>query len=188
VINKAALINGTLTYTAFWDASGDCSVSDHFRPQGVDNYDALAVGYVIYPDECANPLTQLKVRQVNNPGSTPTLSAPIIMSLPMPEKSPIGGVKTKNNNCIAVTDDGQRNLYNAVLRNGHLWTAHTVGINLQGNSSGTPDRDAIRWYDINVSNWKMNQWGTIFDNVTPSTGLPNQYWMGSIMVSGLDIC
>ncbi|MCL4543857.1 MAG: hypothetical protein M1118_04535, partial [Chloroflexi bacterium] len=45
----------------------------------------------------------------------------------------------------------------------------------------SPDRLGVRWYDVNVSNLTLNQWGTVYD---PAASNPENFWMGTVTVSG----
>jgi hypothetical protein len=97
-----------------------------------------------------------------------------------------GGVLSLNNvnsaNPTRKMDDIDDRLFSAVIRNGHLWTAHNVAVDASGNSNGgTATRDAVRWYDVTVSGLTLHQSGTVFDAAT--TGFL-EYWMGTVMVSG----
>ena len=79
-------------------------------------------------------------------------------------------------------DDIDDRLFTAVIRNGHLWTAHNVGVDSAGNSNGgTRTRDAVRWFDVTVPGLTLNQSGTVFDSA--GSGFL-EYWMGTVMVSG----
>lgn len=76
-------------------------------------------------------------------------------------------------------------LFAAHIRNGRLWTAHNIEVNASGVASGSGNRDAARWYELNVpvavGTPTFVQSGTIFD---PAVTNPRYFWIPSVMVSG----
>lgn len=69
---------------------------------------------------------------------------------------------------FSVTDD----MKTSVLRNGHLWTAHTIGV------AGSSNESKVRWYEIDLDGWPAGgsspsvvQSGTI----DPGTGVSASY-------------
>jgi hypothetical protein len=184
VIQKAPTLTGTANLTTFYNVVG--GTFGIATIQGVDSVDSLATGYAIAVKETENPSAHLNVWQINNPGTaSPTLSGPTAVAVSA-ENGSTGGVLSANNVASAdptrPMDDIDDRLFTAVIRNGHLWTAHNVGVDSTGNSNGgVATRDAVRWYDLNVSGLTLNQSGTVFDGA--SSGFL-EYWMGTVMVSG----
>jgi uncharacterized repeat protein (TIGR01451 family) len=74
-------------------------------------------------------------------------------------------------------------LFAAVIRNGHLWTAHNIQVNSSGVASSSGGRDGSRWYDLTNLDTTPTvvQSGTVYDS---SASNPLFYWIPSIMVSG----
>jgi hypothetical protein len=185
VIQKAPTLSGSATtMTTFYHvATGTFGIE---TIQGVDSYDALSTGYAISVKETESPRAHLNVWQIVNPGTiTPTLSGPTTVAI-SDENGALGGVLTANNvasaNSTRPMDDIDDRLFAAVIRDGHLWTAHNVGVDSSGNSNGISlTRDAVRWFDVTVSGLTLNQSGTVFDSA--ASGFL-EYWMGTLMVSG----
>jgi hypothetical protein len=185
VVQKAPTLSGSATWlNTFYNVVG--GVLAVATIQGADSFDSLPTGYAVAVNESANPRSFLNVWQINNPGTiSPTLSGPTTVAI-SPENGVMGGVVSANNvNSADPTrgmDDLDDRLFAAVIRDGHLWTAHNVAVDLTGNSNGgARTRDAVRWYDIDVSGLTLHQSGTVFDG-TASGFL--HYWMGTIMPSG----
>jgi hypothetical protein len=184
VIQKSSALTSTVNVTSFYNVV--TGIFDVSTIQGVDSVDSLATGYAVAVKETENPRQHLTVWQINNPGSvSPTLSSPTDVAVNA-ENGSRGGVLSANNvsspHRTRKMDDLGDRLFSAVIRNGHLWTAHNVAVDLTGNSNGvSPTRDAVRWYDVTVSGLTLNQSGTVFDSVTSGF---LEYWMGTVMVSG----
>jgi len=179
VINKSGTLSGTAAVTAFYNVvTGTVGIE---TIQGVDSFDALPTGYAVAVNESANPRTSLDLWHINNPGSlTPILSSPVSVSI-SPEKGPLGGVLSVNSPARGLDDLDDR-LFAAVIRDGHLWTAHNVAVDATGNANAaSPNRDAVRWYDLDLAGPSVHQSGTVFDESV--NGYTN-YWMGTIMPSG----
>lgn len=191
VIPKAPLLTGSpATVYLFNLLTGS---SGPFAPRGVDNYNpnnagAGAIGYFIGVDVSLFNLLQL--RRVTNPGAvsgSPTISANIsfstTVSTQFPVKVPHLGNTGGNNGRLDALDD---RLYAAHLRNGRLWTAHNIGVNNTGTTTGIRTRNASRWYEIQNLNGTPSvvQAGTLFDNTTPNNVNQRNYWIPTIMVSG----
>lgn len=187
VIQKSSALTNTVHFTSFFSvATGTHGI---VTIQGVDTVDALTTGYAIAVNEMESPRQHLNVWQINNPGTTsPTLSGPTAVAISA-ENGAEGGVLTHNNfvsaNPSRPMDDIDDRLFAAVIRSGHLWTAHNVIVDSSGNSNptnlSTLSRDAVRWFDVNTSNLTVNQSGTVFDGAASGY---LEYWMGTVMVSG----
>src|SRR5262249_8095906 len=70
----------------------------------------------------------------------------------------------------------------AVIRNGHLWTTRTIGVNSSGGATGA-DRTGVEWFDLNISasSLVINQTGRIFDTAASN---PRFYYDPSLTVTG----
>jgi hypothetical protein len=185
VIQKASALTNTLFFNGFFDVAPSSS-SAPATIQGVDSVDALTTGYAVATDETNSTRQHLNVWQILNPGSiNPTLSGPTTVLIPA-ENGSLGGVLSLNNvvstDPTRPLDDLDDRLFAAVIRNGHLWTAHNVAVDVTGNANGAPPtRDAVRWYDVNATTLTLNQSGTVFDSAASAF---QNYWMGTLMVSG----
>ncbi len=207
VLNKASIlasvaaVNGggsalPITFTSFYDLTNGVPSPGPWTPQPADTIDNLPSGYIVGPDlaEDSQPpfqVSHLDVLRIDNPGTTPVIGAATQILMPTPENGTVGnltgvGVLTPNNP-VRGLDDLDDRLFAAVIRNGELWTAHNLGVDITGNSNPadltTIDRDWVRWYDINVASLTLTQSGTVSDTTSPA-GTPLNYWMGTIMPSG----
>jgi hypothetical protein len=178
VINKANLLAGNLTVTAFRQMASN-SIVGPFSPQGVDNDDPNAnEGYFIGRDNSSND--RLLIRRIFDPGGTPTISANIAVTVsPLTEAK--GGVLALGSS-YPVQDLDAR-LFQARMRSGHLITGHNIAVNSTGAADSAGDRDAVRWYDIITlaTNPTLAQSGTLFDSASTN---PRSYWMPSAARSG----
>src|SRR5208283_2817537 len=160
-----------------------------YSPQGVDNFDTTAtVGYFI--GVSAIYYGQLDLRRVTNPGETPSMSGNILINVantlipaPVNHLGNTGGTK----GYLDAIDD---RLMGAVIRNGNLWTSHSIEVTSSGtidyNNPNNDTRDAARWYEINNLNGTpaIVQFGTVYDPTSPNDVNERNYWIPSIMVSG----
>lgn len=184
VVNKAKLINGTLTVTTFANliaSSGGRHPQTHgpFTPQGVNNDDPAATqGYFIGVD--ATTLGTLVVRRVSNPGGTPSISTNLLITVPA-TGNPLGGVPALGSS--QGLDDLDTRLFAARMHNGSLWTAHNIEVNANGVASNTGGRDGSRWYQLTnlTATPRLAQSGTLFD---PAASNPRNFWIPSCAMSG----
>ncbi len=184
VVNKANLINGTLTVTTFANlivSSGGRHPQTHgpFTPQGVNNDDPAATqGYFIGVD--ATTLGTLVVRRVSNPGGTPSISTNLLITVPA-TGNPLGGVPALGSS--EGLDDLDTRLFATRMHNGSLWTAHNIEVNTSGVASSTGGRDGSRWYQLTnlTGTPKLAQSGTLFD---PAASNPRNFWIPSCAMSG----
>lgn len=187
IIRKSSLISGgPIVVTAFRNLISSTTSVGPYTPQGVDNYDpAATTGYFIGVDN--KNFGVLDIRRVSSPGGTPTLSGSVQLTVPataypllVPHLGNTGGA---SGNLDSLDD----RLFAAHLRNGHLWTAHNIGVIDTGvASTSAANRDGCRWYDIiNVSGTPtLNQSGTIYTPGIPGSTAQANFWMPSIMVTG----
>jgi hypothetical protein len=194
VIPKAPALTGSpLTVWAFSGLVATPTGAGPFAPRGVDNYDpantgVTALGYFIGVDNAT--FNTLMIRRVTNPGSlgpAPTISANISVATPLTTRFPVlvphlGNTGGTNGRLDSLDD----RLYAAHLRNGRLWTAHSIGVNNTGVAGATNNRNAARWYELqNLSATpSVVQSGTLFDNNATNDANQRNYWIPSIMVSG----
>ena len=173
VINKAAMIAGTLTATCFGNiGSAGGSGAGMWTPQGVHNDDPTSTeGYFIGVSNTA--FGQLVMRRVTTPGGTPTLSADINITVPA-TASPTDVVALGSATALDALDD---RLYAAMMmRNKYtgaqtLWTAHNV---LTATS--------IRWYQIGTltATPTLVQSGTL----SGTGGAADRAWIGTTASNG----
>lgn len=167
-----------------------------FAPRGVDNYQVAATteGYFIGVDNAL--FNRLALRRVTNPGSlgpAPTLSANIFITTPLTTAFPLTVNHLGDTGGAAGNLDGlDDRLFYAHLRNGRLWTSHSVGVNNTGVANdvtpGNNNRNAVRWYELqNIASPGtpgVLQSGTLFDNSATNDANQRNYWIPAILVSG----
>jgi hypothetical protein len=192
VVQKSSILgSGPMVSKAF---SVGTSTSGLYTPQGVDNlYDpASTEGYFIGIDAVA--YGQLDLIRVSNPGSTsPSISTTVTFSVPTTYTP--GITNTDNAQYCDSKPGGTGNrldvdderLMSAMIRNGHLWTAHHIEVTNAGVGSSSGTRIGTRWYDIkNYSTGltpALNQSGTVYSNTLTSTRDKN-YIYPTISVNG----
>ncbi|GEM_PF-1186367 len=183
VINKAHLLLGTLTVTAFRSLN-DGSSAGPYTPQGVQNDDPSATeGYFIGVDNVS--YSKLVLRRVSTPGGTPSISANINLTVPT-TTSPIDQPAKGSTYALDAIDD---RLYAAEIRLNRLtgvrslWTAHNIQVNSSGVGSSSGGRNGSRWYEITnyTSTPTLRQSGTVYSTATTN---PIGYWMPSVAMSG----
>ncbi len=188
VIRKSSIMGaGPIVVTAFRGLVASSAGAGPYTPQGVDNYDPAATeGYFIGVDNAT--FSTLMIRRVSTPAGTPTISSNFSVAVPttgfpinVPHLGNTGG--TAGN--LSALDD---RLFAAHVRNGHIWTAHNIGVNNTGVASGTITRDGSRWYEINmpvgVGSPSLVQSGTVFTPNASNVTTDRHYWIPSVMVSG----
>ena len=185
VVRKSSILGaGPIVVTAFRGLATNNSVGI-LTPQGVDNFDpSPTFGYFIGVDGSVESLLQL--RRITNTATTPSISANIPLTVNItgpainaPHLGNTGGANGK-------LDASDERLLAAVIRNGHLWTAHAIGVDNTGSAAGTLTRDGARWYDIiNFDTTPtVNQSGTVFDPTAPNDANQLYYIYPTVMVSG----
>lgn len=158
-----------------------------FTPQGVDDpYDVDSAGYFIGTDNAQ--FATLDLVRVANPGSdTPTITT---VPITVPATAPPALVPHLGNTGGSTGQlDGMddRLLAATMTADGHLWTAHGIGVNASGVASqAAPTRDAARWYELGTLSGTptLVQSGTVFDGAASN---PVYYWMPTVAVSGQGI-
>ncbi|MBI1803449.1 MAG: putative Ig domain-containing protein [Ignavibacteriae bacterium] len=186
VVRKSSILGaGPIVVTAFRGLVSSASAAGPYTPQGVDNFDPSATeGYFIGVDNAT--FGTLMLRRVSNPGTTPSISSNIsltVLTTTFPVTVPHLGNTQGTSGELDALDD---RLFAAVIRNGHLWTAHNIRVSNTGSVSGTTSRDAARWYDItNLGTTpSLTQSGTVYAATAANDTLQRNYWIPSVMVSG----
>ncbi len=186
VIQKSSVLgSGPMVVTSFANLATSTGAGP-FAPRGVDNFDASATeGYFVGVDTLT--FSTLQFRRVSNPGSlTPTISANISVTVPTttsPNPVTHAGNTGGNNGRLDSLDD---RLYQAMIRNGRLWTAHNFRVSSTGvANTAAASRNATRWYEFQnlTTTPTMVQSGTVFDNAA-TLAAARQYWIPSVTVTG----
>jgi hypothetical protein len=187
VVRKTSVLGaGPIVVTTFRNLTGTPGGVGLFTPQGADNYDPAATeGYLIGVDNAT--FGTLVVRRVTDPAGTPTLSANTLITVPttaFPLTVRHQGNTGGTNGQLDGLDD---RLFAAHIRNGKLWTAHSIGVDNTGSAAGTRTRNGSRWYeltDLNTASPSIVQSGTLFAATATNTLDERNYWIPSVMVSG----
>ena len=188
VIRKSSLLgSGPLVVTVFRGLVPTAVSSGPFTPQGVDDDDPAAdEGYFLGADNAS--FGTLVLRRVADPGGTPTISANLPVTVAA-TKSPIlvdhlgntGGTSGR----LSPLDD---RLFAARIRNGRLWTAHNIGVNNTGTTTGSITRNGSRWYELDVPHGSgtptVVQSGTVFAATGTNGTDQRSYWFPTVAVSG----
>jgi hypothetical protein len=182
VVNKANLISGTLTVTAFRQMG--TSSTGIYTPQGVDNDNPNSTeGYFIGTD--VGVYSKVNIIRISNPGVTPTSSGNISITTPTTyaplNQSALGSTRT--------LDALDHRLFAAQLKTNtitgasSLWTAQNLRVNTSGVGGSAGTRNAARWYEFTnmTSTPTLNQSGTLFDNTASN---PRGFWIPSVAMSG----
>ncbi|MGB2750851.1 MAG: carboxypeptidase-like regulatory domain-containing protein [Pyrinomonadaceae bacterium] len=185
VVQKSStLAAGPIVTTSFAGLATGAGAGP-FSPRGVDNYDLGATeGYFVGVDNAT--FSTIMFRRITNPGSVaPTISANISLTVPTTTSSAsiehLGNTGGANGNLDALDD----RLYQAMIRNGRLWTAHNIRVNASGvGNTGATARSGIRWYIFqSLSTTPTVEAGTVYDNAaTRAAAL--QYFIPSIVATG----
>ena len=188
VVRKSSVLDaGPIVVTALRGLVPSAASDGPVFPQGVDNVDPAATeGYFI---GVSNTLFgRLVLRRVGTPAGTPTVSANIGITVPatsFPLTVPHLGNTGGTAGYLSAAND---RLFAAQLRDGRLWTAHNIGVNHTGTTSGTRTRNASRWYELtgiaSPAVPSLVQSGTVFAASASNTYDQPHYWFPSLMVSG----
>jgi hypothetical protein len=183
VIRKSSILGaGPIVVTVFRGLVPTSASAGPYTPQGVDNFDVSSTdGYFIGVDNAT--FGTLMLRRVTNPGTTPSISTNISISvntsyfpLTVPHLGNSGGA---NGNLDALDD----RLFMSVIRNGNLWTTHNIRVTSGGIGQSSGTRNGSRWYQINNLSGTPTvvQSGTVYSSVASN---PTFYWIPSISISG----
>jgi hypothetical protein len=184
VVQKSSIMaSGPMTSTYFTLGGASSGI---YTPQGVDNlYDLTATeGYFIGVD--AGLYGILDLVRVNNPGSaSPTIT--IAPTITVASTYGPGTFYAKPGSASYNLDPDDDRLFAAMIRNGHLWTAHHIETTNAGVGSGSGTRISARWYDLinfkTGSTPSLNQSGTVYSSALTSTRDKN-YGYPTITVNG----
>ena len=183
VVNKANLLAGSLTVTAFRQL-GTGSASGPFAPRGVSNDDPGATeGYFIGVDTLF--FDQLDIRRVGNPGGVPSISPNILLTVPT-TSFPIIQVAKGSIKGLDALDD---RLFSATIHRNKLTgvtslsTAQNIQVDSTGVATDRNGRNGSRWYEITnlTSTPSLRQSGTLFD---PASTGPRGFWIATVAESG----
>ncbi|MBI1763349.1 MAG: hypothetical protein HYR56_18140, partial [Acidobacteria bacterium] len=186
VVQKSSILGGGPgVATAFANIAAGAGAGPE-SPRGVDNFDSTATeGYIVGPDNAS--FSTITFRRVSNPGSaTPTISANIFVTVPT-TTSPntvehLGNTGGANGNLDTIDD----RFFQAMIRNGRLWSAHNFRVSSAGVASTVAAaRNGVRWYEFQglTSTPTLVQSGTVFDNAA-TRAAARQYTIPSVTVSG----
>jgi hypothetical protein len=182
VVRKTSVIDAAaIAVTGFHGLTGNASGQGPFAPVGVDNDDpASAVGYFIGVDNAS--LGMLMLRRVSNPGVTPTISGNIAIAVAATAAPIMVRHLGNTGGTNGQLDGGDDRLTSAVIRNGTLWTAQTIGVLDNGQASASANRNAVRWYAIGslAATPVVQQQGTLFAAGGSGSVLERNYWVPSI--------
>src|ERR1035437_4836832 len=179
VLNKASLINGSLTVTSF---PHSITSTDMYTPQGVHNDDPLAAnGYFIGASQ--TQYSKLVIRRVSYSGSTPTLSGDLNLTTSTTYTPKI--VPTLGGTSI---DGGDYRLYAAMIKknkitgSANLWIAQGTLLNSAGIGGSGGDRDGALWLEIGnlATTPSIVQAATLYDGTSSAVN----YIYPTIALSG----
>lgn len=184
VVRKSSITSGgPIVFTTF---SGLITGGDGpYSPRGVDNDDPTATqGYIA--GISFGFFSRIVLRRISNPGTVPSISSNIIVSLPT-TVFPIFSVPALGSTFgLDAIDD---RLFAATIHKNHLtgaitmWTAHNIEVNSSGIAVTGGGRNGSRWYQIQnlAIAPSVLQSGTLFD---PAGANPKYYWFPSACMSG----
>jgi hypothetical protein len=186
VVNKAALLGGTLLVSAFRGLNGGLGAAGMASPRGVDNDDPAATqGYFIGSDN--KSFGRLILRRVTDPGGTPHISNEIKLTVPATQ-NPVG-VPHLGQVSTFTLDALDDRLFAATIRKNKLtgvsslWTAHNIEVNASGVAAAGGGRVGSRWYEIGTLTGTptLAQSGTLFD---PAASTPRSFWIPTVVMTG----
>ena len=184
VVRKSSILGaGPIVTTAFHQAG--TSATGIYVAQGAHNTDPSATqGYFVGVD--AGVFSRLNIHRISTPGTTPTLSAALFITVPT-TSSPLNQVATGSAVPLDGLDDrlfAAEIVKNKITGVSTLWTSHNIAVTNAGvgANTGTGRRNGSRFYEINnlATTPALNQSGTQFDATATSRG----FWIPSITASG----
>jgi hypothetical protein len=182
VVNKGALISGTLTVTAFTQTA---TGTDMYTPQGVHNDDPSASnGYFIGASQTV--FSRLVLKKVSYSGATPTLSADVNLATlttytPLAPPSQSGVALDGNDRRLIAAMIKKNKITNAT----NLWVAQGSRMNNAGVGGSGGDRDGAVWFEIeNLSTTpSILQSASLYDSSGTGTSIVH-YIYPSIALNG----
>jgi hypothetical protein len=187
VVQKSSVLGaGPIVVTMFAGLVSGGTGAGPFSPRGVDNFDVTAAeGYFVGVDNAT--FSTIMFRRISTPGSlTPTISGNISVTVPtttFPNRVEHAGNTGGLNGGLDSLDD---RLYEAMIRNGRLWTAHNFRVSSAGvANTAAQARNATRWYEFQnlTTTPTLVQSGTVFDNAA-TRAAARQYFIPSVAVNG----
>ena len=187
VRKTSVLSGGPIDAYAFRNLIDPITGRGPYAPQGVDNFDAIAqYGYFIGVDSAT--MGTLVLRRISNTvAGTPTISFNIFLTVP-PTRAPINVPHLGNSaSIVGYLDAGDDRLHTAHIRNGRLWSAHSVSVDNTGacSYSTASTRNGCRWYEIDLTTSPilLRQSGTLFMPSDQNTFDQRFYFNPSIMTT-----
>lgn len=187
VVQKTSTLGaGPLVVTKFANLATSTGAGP-YTPRGVDNFDSNATeGYFVGVDNASFSLVVF--RRITNPGSaTPTISSNISVTVPTtryPNPIDHAGNTGGSNGRLDSLDD---RLFQAMVRNGRLWTAHNILTTNAGvaTTSTTTGRNSTRWYEFQnlTGTPALVESGTVYDSASTRAAALH-YWIPSVTVTG----
>jgi hypothetical protein len=182
VIRKSSVLGtGAIVATRFADIDTDGFVP----PVGLDHASASSLeGNFIGVKTLNGGASGVAVMQrwiVNDPGGSPTLSAPTEFSLNDAISFTVGVPSAGTSALLGANDRGAR--LQAKRRGNKMWLSYHLAVDVNGEASSSGARNAVRWHELDIatSTPTQRQNGTIFDSAASA---PQHFWVPSINVSG----
>ncbi|CAN5277090.1 hypothetical protein BH09BAC2_BH09BAC2_02280 [soil metagenome] len=184
VVDKAAMIAGTLTVTAFNQAA---TLTDMYTPQGVQNDDPNATeGFFIGSSQSV--YGSILIRKITYSGSTPSISADMVFNT-LATAAPVNPPNKGGGNLDALDDRPFAAMIrkNKITGVSTLWTANTTAANSSGVGTTGGDRDATIWYEFGTLSGTptLLRSASYYDNAATN---PRSYINGSVAMSGQGHC
>ena len=186
VIQKSSTLGvGPIVATGFANMAAG-SGAGPAAPRGVDNYDLAATeGYFVGPDN--GIFSNISFRRISNPGSlAPTISANILVSVPTTTSPNRVEHLGNTGGASGGLDSLDERFFQAMIRNGRLWTAHNFRVTSAGvASTAAESRNGVRWYEFQTltTTPTLVQSGTVYDNAV-TRAAARQYFIPSVTVTG----
>jgi hypothetical protein len=184
VVNKASLISGSGTVTAF---NQPATTTNMYTPQGVHNDDPTATeGYFIGTSQTV--WSKLIMRRITYPGGVPTISPEITLTT-QTTAQPVNPPNKGGGTLDAL--DGR--LFAAMIKKNKitgvssLWTAVTTNMTSAGVGSGSGTRDGAIWFELGTltTTPTILRSASFYDNAASN---PINYINTSIAMSGQGHC
>lgn len=180
VVNKASLLAGTMTVTAFNQPASGTNI---YTPQGVHNDDPSSTeGYFLGSSQTL--YSRLIMRRITYPGGVPTISSDIVITT-QTTAAPINPPSKGGSTLDAVDERPFAAMIkkNKITGVSTLWTANTSKVNSSGVASGTMNRDATMWYEIGTltTTPTLLRSGSFFDGAASNQ---RSFIAGSIAMTG----
>jgi len=194
VIFKQSIINGAPTVYAFRNLIDLTTGTGLETPQGVDVFDTTSTkGYLIGVDHTSDVTPSaaqaLMIRSITLVNNIPNISGNCgvtIQRTALPINVPHQFNTIGSSGYLLPSDD---RLCISHVRNGILYTAHNIGVDNTGVSTGTVTRDACRWYMIPITQISTSafvnptQYGTLYANTSSNDLNQRSYFMPAVITN-----